>query len=1090
MKSHSPIALAFLIPLAAHGVGMVDVSADLQALPAVPEGYTVSLFASEPLVRQPCSMAFDARGRLFVGMGPQYRNPAPDTPGDSVVIVTDENGDGIADKTHVFATGLNAIQGLAWRGRDLYIANAPDLTIVRDLDGDDRADEYVKLFTDLGNLEHGLHGLVFAPDGRLYMSKGNSKGLNDPAQPDRIAPAAFRELFGQSTRMPATPPRTFTAAEYKLTYQDPKDDWGVTGGILRCEADGSNLEIVCRGLRNPWDIAHDDAFHWLGTDNDQNEGDRVLMPFYGAHFGWNHPWSSSWTGENHLPTVPLSHEVFHGSGTGIVFGSLGGQRDVFFINDWLNKTTFVFKPTWDGALMKCSGGTWEPFIEGGKALFRPTDIAFGPDGALWCLSWGSGYGAEFEDGEMTNEGRIYRVAAKQGGVGKVVLPVHRIDEQDELVRRGDKSAVIARLERGKLSTADETWLMWTLHRLGERAWFVGQLGHAGNRRLQAMRILGEQKRITPLLPLTRDLDAKTRFEAVQALWRSGEASAVPALVEVAAMEQDRLTFYSAWQALRDLAGTEALKHLLGSAADGVRRAALLALLEDGALTAEEVRKLQDDPDSETRHLARSWLSIISGEGPLQMVKDKAITKFDMEPLAGEPPKLVPPAAPVTVEDVLAALPKADPKRGRLLALHPAGVACAACHRHAGRGNDFGPELTGIGKRADARHIIQSILEPSAVITEGFNLHVITTETGMASGVLLEESGLAVTLGLPSGQRSRIMRADIVAHETLPVSAMPPFSAVLDAQSCADIVAFLMQGGAPQVVKAETGRAATNKPEKRELVVAPLPETNPLRVLGHPKKGFCVEEHPAQLKLLHDGSEFAVYVSSHPQVRRPFMVHLRNREGARITRRFPPAGGESADHADMHPGLWLAFGGINGIDFWRNRGRVEVVRLEPAADGFRAESRWLGEQGEEVCRDITRVSLRMEHSQITMRWHTEIGSESHDLEFSGQEEAGLGVRMTAGLSVRDGSGRILSSGGLMNEKALWGRQAEWWRYGTDKAAIRLRPLPESSRPCWSHARDYGLLVLNPTGVPDAKKRPAGFTVRCGEVLRLVFDITLE
>ena len=59
-------------------------------------------------------MAFDERGRLFVGMGPQYRKPKPDTPGDSVVMVLDTDRDGEADTTKVFATGFNAIQGLAW----------------------------------------------------------------------------------------------------------------------------------------------------------------------------------------------------------------------------------------------------------------------------------------------------------------------------------------------------------------------------------------------------------------------------------------------------------------------------------------------------------------------------------------------------------------------------------------------------------------------------------------------------------------------------------------------------------------------------------------------------------------------------------------------------------------------------------------------------------------------------------------------------------------------------------------------------------------------------------------------------------------
>ena len=119
-----------------------DKSADPNAMPEVPAEFEVQLFAGEPLVRQPCSMAFDAKGRLFVGMGPQYRSPKPETPGDSVVMVLDTDGDGQADSTKVFAIGFNAIQGLAWHGRDLWIANAPDLTLVRDLDGDDQADQY------------------------------------------------------------------------------------------------------------------------------------------------------------------------------------------------------------------------------------------------------------------------------------------------------------------------------------------------------------------------------------------------------------------------------------------------------------------------------------------------------------------------------------------------------------------------------------------------------------------------------------------------------------------------------------------------------------------------------------------------------------------------------------------------------------------------------------------------------------------------------------------------------------------------------------------------------------------------------------
>ena len=170
--------------------------------PIVPDDLNVALYARDPLVRNPCAITFDAKGRLCVGMGPQYRAPAPDTPGDSVWILIDADGDGVADQRKRFATGFNSIQGLAWKGEWLWIANAPELTRVRDTDGDDVADEYIRVYTDLGNLEHGLHGLNFGPDGRLYMSKGNSKGLT--VLPDRLAPAPFRELWGVDVP-PGTP---------------------------------------------------------------------------------------------------------------------------------------------------------------------------------------------------------------------------------------------------------------------------------------------------------------------------------------------------------------------------------------------------------------------------------------------------------------------------------------------------------------------------------------------------------------------------------------------------------------------------------------------------------------------------------------------------------------------------------------------------------------------------------------------------------------------------------------------------------------------------------------------------------------------
>jgi putative membrane-bound dehydrogenase-like protein len=635
-------------------------------LPIAPPGIAVTVVAREPLVRNPCAMAFDSRGRLFIGQGPQYRNPKPDTPGDTVVMLVDTDGDGVFDKVKTFARGLNSIQGLAWHGRDLYIANSPDLTIVRDVDGDDEADEYVKLYTDLGNIEHALHGLNFAPDGKLYMSKGNSKGLN---QPGRVAPQPFRELFGLPT-LAGTPdfpaPQTFTRATYRATYQDPKDDWGRMGGILRANPDGSELEIVARGFRNPWDIGFDAEFNWLGTDNDQSDGDRIFMPFFGADFGWAHQWSSHWTGKDHLPTVPISGPVFTGSGTGIVFSDSpalpAALRGVWFINDWLHATTYIYRPRWEGALLQPAGGKWEPFLRAGGALFNPVDIEHGPDGALYITGWGASTAAEIKNGVQTNEGRVFRVASADAPHPLIAahraqdhakwtfaqlaadlgasIPAYRTDAADELVRRGAaiRSDLVALATTRNLPTAQETWALWTLGRLDLEdpaldEWFATTgAGLSSNARIQSLRIIAhrlrESKRSTALpsfvVAALADPEPRVRFAAYQAIGQMRRPALLDAVCAAVATETERISFYAGWHTLSDISTPAVLRDKLRDSRGGVRRAAFLALLERGDLDEASVRAQLNDADAATAGLAGLWLAKRSGN-----------SLINISPLAGD-----------------------------------------------------------------------------------------------------------------------------------------------------------------------------------------------------------------------------------------------------------------------------------------------------------------------------------------------------------------------------------------------------------------------------------------------------------------------
>lgn len=1268
-----------------------DKSSDLSALPKVPPEFEITLFASEPMVRQPCSMAFDERGRLFVGMGPQYRKPTPETPGDSVVIVQDTDGDGRADRVKEFATGFNAIQGISWHGRDLWIANAPDLTIVRDLDGDDEADEYVKVYTDLGNLEHGLHGLNWAPDGKLYMSKGNSKGLN---QPGRYAPKAFRDLWGvvAPADVPEIPsPVKFSKDNYRRAYHNPDDDWGLDGGVLRCDDGGGNLEIVARGFRNPWDICFDSGFNWIGTDNDQTTGDRVFMPFFGAHFGWNHPWSSHWGTESHAPTAPVSGPLFEGSGTGVAYCQSPQfppeYRGVFLVNDWLLKTTYVWRPQWDGALLRPVGGGFTPFIEGGSSLFRPTDLEFGPDGALWVLGWSSGYGAEWKDGQLTNEGRIYRVtwrnAPPVGQSSKTAradelsidellqdfdspLPVRRINAQDALVQRGAhneevRSRLLQRLTQSELTENQETWTVWSLGRIRSvdklhellQSYLERDSKASINLQIQSIRVLAYRaKQFSQIERLSESLrlasqhsNSRVRLAAIQAIHETLQAGMVPDLLDAIHNESDATVFYAGWQALRSLHSLKDLRELLSDSRAGVRRAALLGLLETHSVPSQEVRLLAEkDADAGVREVAELWLSKsgknkpriegrslqaasagathkesdppsptgiatirniqvsngaaykatprgfkqnslayidrgyrlsnvpkeledadllqtaneddnsrgskwLSAEALLPVrvwvgmdARQRPVPKWILNSFQQElitanldegakfvfysrtfdagkiqlggntddgrsggkgnyivaitPLPLAKQETKSTIDGVMSLLDRGDRERGELLFKHNQGASCGKCHSVDRTTNGFGPNLSDMGLRSNARHIVQSIVEPSTVITEGFNqLTVITDEGQVYSGVLLEESGLSLSLGQSNGERIDIPKDSIEERKTSSVSAMPDLSEMLTSQQVADITVYLLslQGGKGILLGEPTDRQGAKPAESS------FDGSGNNRPEAFPTK-FTVDERKDRLVISLDDKPIVDFVFQDEKILRPYFANARLANGVQVTRNHPPVKGEDAiDHDTMHPGIWLGFGDISGQDYWRNQAAMEHVRfvvppkMEAGRLHFATECQMKSKSGEPVCLLTNEFTLIARPAGWLLRWTAIFRADRGPIVFGDQEEMGFGARIATPFTEKNG-GVIRSSTAKKTAKETWGQPAKWCDYsgsGKHSGGILLMASDNNFRESWWHNRDYGVFVANPFGREAMKQGPRSIlTIAQGETLKVTFGALIH
>ena len=282
------------------------------------------------------------------------------------------------------------------------------------------------------------------------------------------------------------------------------------------------------------------------------------------------------------------------------------------------------------------------------------------------------------------------------------------------------------------------------------------------------------------------------------------------------------------------------------------------------------------------------------------------------------------------------------------------------------------------------------------------------------------------------------------------------------------------------------------------------------VVGHPARAdgtrepqdtgesatLAFQSRDGSLQITIGSQQIAEYVYNDDIVRRPYFRHLRTPSGVPVTRNHPPvAGRDSDDHATMHPGLWLAFGDIDGADVWRNQARVRHVRFveKPAGQAGRgsfAVENVYENDGRAICTERCDITIHVRPGGYRLDWTSVFRSEK-DFTFGDQEEMGLGVRMATPFTVTNG-GRITDSEGRRNEPQVWGKQATWCEYsGTldgQRIGVVLMPHPRNFRPSWFHARDYGLLVANAFGrnafTMGEKSR---VTVAAGEAFPLRFGV---
>jgi hypothetical protein len=212
------------------------------------------------------------------------------------------------------------------------------------------------------------------------------------------------------------------------------------------------------------------------------------------------------------------------------------------------------------------------------------------------------------------------------------------------------------------------------------------------------------------------------------------------------------------------------------------------------------------------------------------------------------------------------------------------------------------------------------------------------------------------------------------------------------------------------------------------------------------------------------------------------------------------GEDAADHATMHPGLWLAFGDVSGSDFWRNRGTIKHLRFLEKPDvkknrmTFSTESELLSPSQNVICKVVNRFVLQGHGTEWSLIWDATFRSSNGGFTFGDQEEMGFGARVATPLTEKEG-GVILSSTGKRTARATWGQSAEWCDYsgmlGDRQVGITLMASPDNFRKSWWHNRNYGVFVSNPFGRAAMKQgKRSTVEVAKGEAFRVVFGATIH
>lgn len=474
----------------------------------VPEGFELTLTASEPLVRQPVAIDFDDRGRLWVLQYLQYPNPAglkrvkvdrysrtaydriPEPPprgprgADRLTILEDTDGDGRADKATDFLDGLNLATGFTFGHGGVFVLQTPYLLFYPDRNRDDVPDGDPDVLLKGFGMEDTsslANSLIWGPDGWLYGTQGTNISAN-------IRGIEFEQ------------------------------------GIWRYHPVSKQFELFAEGGGNMWGLDFDRHGNLLAGTN--YGGYLMLHTVQGAYYQK----SFAKHGELHNPFAfgyfeHVPHQNFQGGH--VTVGGFLYQGDTFplqFRDKYIAVDTLGHAMRWHH--VKSNGSTFRSengglLLQTQDAWFAPSDATQGPDGAVYIADWHDKRTAH-PDPDATwdrSNGRIFRLqwsaASPAPHVDPQSLPSLQLVEwlkstNEWKVRRARRvlserheAKTVEHLRKILLEIDDEHHLLqvlWTLNAIDrfDEPVATGLLKHKSDSiRAWTVRLLGDTGSVSP-----------------------------------------------------------------------------------------------------------------------------------------------------------------------------------------------------------------------------------------------------------------------------------------------------------------------------------------------------------------------------------------------------------------------------------------------------------------------------------------------------------------------------------------------------------------------------------------------------------------